>query len=201
MIYPFSAYVHCTDGRFGKATHIVINTPTETVSHVVVKSGRSPRHKYLVPARWIKETTPELILLGRTKREVRNLGLFEQTDHTQQKLRRFAADPKITELWPQMVEIKKVISERRRRISSLQAALSPGTRVRATDGRIGEVDEFLVNPETWQITHLVIRKGLPWDKKQVSIPIEAIESFDEEVIQLKLTRKEVKALPATPIEK
>lgn len=201
MKYPFSAYVHCTDGRFGKATHIIINTRTETVSHVVVKSDRSPREKYLVPARWIKETTPELILLGRTKKEVRNLGLFEQTDQSQQKLRRFAADPKITELWPQMVEIRKIVSERRRQISSLQTALSAGTRVRARDGRIGEIDEFLVNPETWQITHLVIRKGLPWDKKQVSIPIEAIDSFDETVIQLKMTKKEIEALPATPIEK
>ena len=201
MKYPFSAYVHCTDGRFGRSTHIIINSRTEKVSHVVVKSDRSPRNKYLVPARWIKETTPELILLARTKKEVRNLDLFEQTEHTQQKIRQFAADPKITELWPQMVEIKKVISERRRQVSALQTVLSTGTRVRARDGRIGQVDEFLLNPETWQITHLVIREGLPWDKKQVSIPIEAIEHFDEDVIQLKLSKKEVKALPATPIEK
>jgi len=197
MKYPFDAAVHCTDGRFGRSTHIIIHSRTEKVPYVVVKSDKAPRDKYLVPARWIKDTTPELILLSRSKKEVRNLDLFEKTNISQQKMRQFAADPKITELWPHMSDVKQIISERRNQITALETAVGIGTRVRARDGRIGKIDEFILNPETWQITHLVIREGLPWDKKQVSIPVEAIELMDEDIIHLKLNKKEVKKLPAT----
>ncbi|MCP4347714.1 MAG: hypothetical protein GY795_19600, partial [Desulfobacterales bacterium] len=60
-------------------------------------------------------------------------------------------------------------------------AVRMGTQVRATDGRVGEVNEFVVNPENWQITHMVLREGLPWDKKQVSIPVSEIERIEEHI--------------------
>jgi len=40
-----------------------------------------------------------------------------------------------------------------------------GTRVEATDGHVGHVDEFVVNPENGHITHSVMREGHLWGKK------------------------------------
>ncbi|MCP4345688.1 MAG: hypothetical protein GY795_09195, partial [Desulfobacterales bacterium] len=47
--------------------------------HVVVKDRKAPHSERLLPARWIKETTSELILVNGTKEEVRTLNLFDQT--------------------------------------------------------------------------------------------------------------------------
>jgi len=55
-----------------------------------------------------------------------------------------------------------------------ELALSRGTRVEATDGYVGKIDEFVVNPENDYITHLVMREGHLWGKKDVIIPLSAM---------------------------
>jgi sporulation protein YlmC with PRC-barrel domain len=82
-----------------------------------------------------------------------------------------------------------------------ETPISLHAKVRAIDGRIGEVSEFIVDHATWQITHLVIRKGLPWGKKQVSIPITAIDCIGDNKILLTLKKDDVKKLPETPVGK
>jgi hypothetical protein len=61
------------------------------------------------------------------------------------------------------------------------------------------VDEFLIDPESGNISHLILRKGLPWDKKHVNIPIEDIERIEENTVYLKLDKKTIKALPSIPL--
>jgi sporulation protein YlmC with PRC-barrel domain len=79
-------------------------------------------------------------------------------------------------------------------------ALRRGAKVRATDGRIGQVDEFLVDPETGYITHLVLREGLPWDKKHITIPLSDVERIEEDTVYLKLDKNSVRALPSIPLK-
>ncbi|MBL0714652.1 MAG: PRC-barrel domain-containing protein [Desulfosarcina sp.] len=201
MKYPLKAVVHCTDGRIGHLNYVIVDTRKEKVSHVVVKDHKSHNKKYLVPSRWIKDTTSELILLDRTKSDIRALDLFEENDFAQVMVRGYAVDPKITELWPHMVEAKKIYAARRRQVPVGETAVSLHARVHATDGRIGEVYEFIVEPSTWQITHLIVRKGRPWNKNQVSIPVTAIERIEEDRILLNINKADVKKLPATPVER
>jgi hypothetical protein len=37
-----------------------------------------------------------------------------------------------------------------------------GDAVEATDGRVGRIDELLVDPKTHGVTHLVMRTGHAW---------------------------------------
>jgi len=46
----------------------------------------------------------------------------------------------------------------------------------------------------------VIKKGLSWDKKQVSIPITAIDSIEDNCIFLNLEKDDIKKLPEMPAE-
>ena len=55
-----------------------------------------------------------------------------------------------------------------------ELAVRRGTRVEATDGYVGKVDEFVVNPDNGHITHLVMREGHLWGKKDVTIPLSAM---------------------------
>jgi len=74
-----------------------------------------------------------------------------------------------------------------------------GARVKATDGRVGRVDGFLVEPETGNITHLVLREGHLWDPKDVTIPVSEISYVKEDVIHLKLDKHSIVSLPAIPL--
>jgi sporulation protein YlmC with PRC-barrel domain len=195
MNVPLNVDVHCTDGRCGRSTHIILNPVTEKVMHIVVKEQEAPYTERIVPIKWVKETTPELILLNHTKDEVTALDVFNQTNFVQRDVPHYAADPKITELWPYVVPAKRIISEKHLQVPSGGRAVRRWARVKATNGDIGQVDEFIVDPESKYVTHLVLKEGLPWKKKQITIPVSEIERIENYTVYLKLNKQAVKALP------
>lgn len=196
MDFPLNVEVHCPDGRCGRSTYIILNPVTEQVTHMVVQEQKAPHTERLVPVDWVKETTPELILLNQPKEAVETLASFNQTDFVHQDLPHHTPDPEVTLLlWPFAVATSKITSEEYKKIPPGELAVRRGARVRASDGRIGHVDEFLVDAESGYITHLVLREGLPWDKKHVTIPISQIDRIEENIVHLKLDKRSVKALP------
>lgn len=201
MKLPLNVDVHCTDGRCGRSTHIIYNPAIETVTHVVVKERMAPKAERLVPVKWIKETTPELILLSCTKADVTTAELFNQTDFVRRDEPVYDTEPELTLLWPYRVPAKKIIADQHRQIPPGELAVRRGARVRATDGRVGRVDEFVVDPESGHITHLVLREGLPWDKRHVDIPVAEIDHIEENVVHLKLDKKSIEALPFIPLRR
>jgi sporulation protein YlmC with PRC-barrel domain len=82
-----------------------------------------------------------------------------------------------------------------------ELAVRRGTPVEATDGHVGQVDEFMVNPTTGNITHLIMREGHLWGQKDVSIPVSEIRETNDDGVMLKLNKREVEALPVIPIHK
>ena len=76
-----------------------------------------------------------------------------------------------------------------------------GTHVEATDGLVGKVDEFVVDPENSHITHLVMREGHLWGKKDVIIPISALGETRGNTVFLSLDKQQVEALPAFPLHR
>ena len=68
----------------------------------------------------------------------------------------------------------------------------PGTSVPHIDG-------FVVDSVDGHITHLVLRKGPPWRRKNVTVPVAQIESIGGNVVHLKLEGIGVEALPAIPV--
>lgn len=69
------------------------------------------------------------------------------------------------------------------------------------NGRIGRVDEFLVEPTSGHITHLVLRQGHLWGQKDVTIPVAQIEKFDDDAVHLKLDKRSIEALPHIPVRR
>jgi hypothetical protein len=63
------------------------------------------------------------------------------------------------------------------------------------------VDEFLVDPENDVITHLVLREGHLWGKKDVTIPVSEIKKIAEEAVYLKLDKKAIESLPTIPVNR
>jgi sporulation protein YlmC with PRC-barrel domain len=200
MDIPLNVDVHCPDGRCGRSTHIIINPATEQVTHLVIREQWPSWVERVVPVNWVAATTRDIIVLNRPRAEFTQLNAFNQTDFIQREVSHFASDPALTLVWPYTVPAQKIVEDSRRTIAPDELAVRRGAKVRAVDGRIGQVDEFLIDPDSGFISHLILKEGLPWDKKHIAIPITDIERIEENTVHLKLNKKSVKALPAIQLK-
>lgn len=72
-----------------------------------------------------------------------------------------------------------------------------GYHVRALDGEVGHVEDFLVDDENWTIHSLVVATGHWWSGKNVLLPPKAIEkvSWGESKVFTSLTRLKLRQEP------
>jgi hypothetical protein len=73
-----------------------------------------------------------------------------------------------------------------------------GDHVHATDGDIGRLHGFRLDPASGRVTHVLLGEGHLWGRKEVAIPFDKIAGFDQG-IRLSLTRKQVQGLPAADV--
>jgi hypothetical protein len=69
-----------------------------------------------------------------------------------------------------------------------------GDHVHATDGDIGQVRALRIDPGSRQITHVLLREGHLWGRKEIAIPFDKVAGFDHG-IRLSITRQQVRDLP------
>ena len=199
MRFPLNVDVHCTDGLCGRSTHIILNPVTEKVSHLVVKESQSPGVERLVSVKLVANTADEVILLSCTKEDFGKLEPFNQPDFIYTDIPQHATDPSLTLLWPYVVPVKRIVDDKIRRIPPGELAVRRGARVRATDGWVGRVDEFIVGPVSGTITHLVLREGHPWKEKDVTIPVDQIDHIKENTVYLKIDKNTIASMPSVPV--
>jgi hypothetical protein len=70
-----------------------------------------------------------------------------------------------------------------------------GDHVHATDGDIGQLRGFRIDPPSGRVTHVLLGEGHLWGRKEVAIPFDKIIGFDQG-IRLSLTKKQVQDLPS-----
>jgi sporulation protein YlmC with PRC-barrel domain len=201
MEFPLNAEVHCTDGRCGRSSHIILNPTTEQITHIVVRERRPSTMERLVPVLLVARTAAEVILLDCTKEEFARLEPFNQTEFVYGDLPHHATDPSLTMLWPYAVPAKRIVDEKIRPIPPGELAVRRGARVEATDGRVGRVDEFVVDPDSGDITHLCLRETRLRGDKVICIPVSEIGEIREKVVHLKVDKDTVASLPSVPIRR
>ena len=211
MEIPLDVEVHCTDGRCGRSTYIILNPVTEQVSHLVVdpkqspslvvKQKQSPSSERLVSVKLVANTAAEVIILSCTKKEFAKLEYFNEPEFIYTDLPQHASGPNMTLLWPYVAPVKRIIDDKVRRIPPGELAVRRGTRVRATDGRVGRVDEFIVGPVSGNITHLVLREGNLLGQKAITIPISQIDRIEEKVVYLKVDKNTITSMPSVPVKR
>lgn len=201
MVFPLNVDVHCTDGHCGVSTHIVLNPVSEQVSHIVVEEKGSSAVERLVSVMLVANTAAEVIVLSCTRDEFARLEPFSQTDFLYANLPQHAVDPNLTMLWPFVVPVKRIVDDKIRRIPLGELTVRRGARVRASDGFVGRVDEFIVGPVSGNITHLVLREGHPWKEKDVTIPLADIDRIEEKVVYLKIDKQTIASMPSVPVKR
>lgn len=201
MDLPLNVDVHCLDGRCGRSTYIIINPATDQVTHLVVREQWPSRTERMVPVEKIAITTRDVIILNQSRAEFTISDSFNQTDFVYTNVPHYATDPSLTLLWPYVVPAKRVLEDNIRRIPLGELAVRRGAKVQATDGRVGRVDEFVVDVEGGQITHLVLRDDNLWGQKEITIPINYFDRFEENTVYLNIDKTAVENLPAILVQR
>jgi sporulation protein YlmC with PRC-barrel domain len=199
MDIPVNAEVHCADGPCGRSTYIILNPMTRRVTHLVVKEKRFPHTEYLVPIDYVVEATSQLIRLRCAGHELVTFETFIETEFVSSNFPEYIGDPYMT--WPYVVPEAETLPMEHERIPPGELAIRRGARVEATDGHVGRVDEFLVDPTNGYITHLVLREGHLWGQKDVTIPVSQIDHIEEDSVYLKLDKHSIEMLPTIPVRR
>jgi sporulation protein YlmC with PRC-barrel domain len=208
MEIPLNAQVECTDGVCGRSVYVLINPVIDQVTHLVVKEDSSPNTEYIVPVDFVTETIADTIRMRCSKAELEKMDPFIKTTFIEEKVpvRNFGYSgiygmgsyyymPYVT---PERTVYKSVENQQ---IPPGELTVRRGTRVEATDGYVGKVDEFVVNPENGHITHLVMREGHLWGQKDVIIPLSAMSDNRQDTVSLKLDKHQIESLPTFPLQR
>ncbi len=199
MDIAVDAEVHCADGFCGRSTYVVLDPISEKVTHIVVAREIFPHTDHLVSTDLIVESTPQRIVLRCTRDELAKMESFIETEFLLSSKGAFQADPIM--MWPYSVPESAVITLEHEHVPPGELAVRRGAQVQATDGHVGRVDEFLVDPTNGHITHLIMREGHLWDQKDVTIPISEIDHIEEDTVNLKMDKRGIEALPAIPVRR
>jgi hypothetical protein len=201
-----------SDGYRGEVRAAVIDPVAATVTHVVVEpEGRSGLAR-LVPLKLAEaeadtddndvRATPGKLRLRCTEAEFMNLDAAEET------LAEFAVGQTVpVQLLPpgwrgtgepaaEGGDIPRI--PERETVDVIppgEVEEHGGDHVHATDGDIGRLRGFRLDPASGRVTHVLLGEGHLWGRKEVAIPFDQIAGFDQG-IRLSLTKKQVQDLPA-----
>ena len=204
---PLKANVECTDGPCGKSAHLIVNPVSRQVTHLVVEDKHLPDESTrLVPIEHVTDTTHELIRLNCARAEVAQMEPFITTRFISPEMAQFPTDFYWSSLDPYMQpmvlpEIEGPLPISEEHIPEGEKEIHRGMHVQATDGRIGQVDELMVEPESWRITHVVLRHGHLWGKKEVTLPLADIDRVTDDTVYLKIDKSTVESRPSIPAKR
>lgn len=214
MEISLNAQVECQEAAswqaVGRSVSVLINPVLDQVTHVIVKETNFPNVEYLVPVEVVSETTAETLRLNCSQAELEGMALFIKTTFIEKTIPAGSLGaggggmygmgayyymPYVTP------EITVQVPVEHQQIPPGELAIFRGAHVEATDGPVGKVDEFVINPENGNITHLVMREGHLWGKKDVIIHVSAIAELREGTVFLNLDQHQVEILPTFPVHR
>ena len=187
--FTIGARASCTDGHCGEVRRLIIDPATEAVTHLVIQPGLRHGPARLVPADLIDAAAGEVRLRC-------TLAEFENLDPAQETVMVDGPGLGISSMYaglpmgmpespPFVVQDVVPVGE---------TEVSPGDPVHALDGEIGQVQGFLVDSGDHRVTHVLLREGHLWGRKEVAIPVSAVTGVDAG-IRLNLTKEQVAGLP------
>jgi uncharacterized membrane protein/sporulation protein YlmC with PRC-barrel domain len=200
---PLNAKVECADGPCGESITVIVNPVTKEVTHFVVRDDKlPPPTQRLVPVEQVAETTSDLVRLSCNRDQVAEMEPFTATEYVEGEMFVPISTVYGEYYQPYVVPVEgSKLPMEVERIPPGELAVRRGTPVEAADGYVGQVGELLVDPESGQITHLILREGHLFGKKEVMLPLSAIENVLQDTVYLKLDKNAVKQLPAIPVKR
>jgi hypothetical protein len=201
MDIPMNAAVECIDGPGGHITRVLLNPITDKITHLVIREPGVLGVEREVPMEYVLQGMRGHVRVRATREELSAFPPFEESHYIPLPDGAYpdiSTDYRDISMmgWPYAAVNGVFVT--RESIPPDELAVRRGHPVEAADGPIGRVDEFLIDPVSDEITHLVMREGHFWHRRDVTIPVDQIERIDEAIVRLKLNKKEIERLPTVP---
>ncbi len=203
MDIPIHASVQCVDGPDGHVDRIIVDPVSQTITHIVVREVGLLGASVMVPVADVTQSSPAMVHIRLLKAQLGAMPVFIEESHvlaTHDQMNMgytrygsYASGSIVYPVQPGSDATDFVIIDST--IPEGKIAVKPGDYVEATDGRVGHVEEFLMDPGSNAITHLVLREGHFWGRKYVTIPLAGIAQISEDGVRLKLSKAQIEALP------
>jgi uncharacterized protein YrrD len=209
--FTIGTRVSCSDGDCGEVSRLITDPVARTVTHLVVEPKHKKYHGRLVPLELIDSTTGDVVLRC-TLAEFDELEPAEEVDVVEgadyaggyggsSSVQGYGSGAGGVGYSATGVSIGGSLGHRipttvNDVVPVGETQVRHGEHVHATDGEIGEVQGFVVDPGD-RVTHVLLREGHLWGHKEVAIPVSAVVGMDNG-IRLNLTKQQVEDLP--PVE-
>jgi len=218
------AQVRCTSGACGSVIRVVVDPVTMTLTHLVVEPSHRKGLGRLVPMSLLVEprhgepatapSTPDDVLLTCSAEEFDKLDAAEETRFFSGRGAQSGYGAHQVMYWPYYAATMGAGSTSGMGfgvgnttppitydvVPLGEVTVSRGDPVHATDGAIGHVEGLLVDHGSRHVSHVLLREGHLFGKKDVAIPIGAVTKVGD-TIELDLNKDEVGALPAVPVDR
>ena len=208
--FTIGAEARCSDGSCGEVRRVLTDPATRKITHLAIGPKRRQDLGRLVPMELVDMTTGE-IRLRCTLAEFGRLEPSEEVDLAEgDEYGGGYGGAESVQGYGNVgsmgvggsasgMAIGASLGHRVRTVTQDavplgEAELCPGEHVHAVDGEIGEVEGFIADPDDQRVTHVLLKEGHLWGRKEVAIPISAVTAIDEG-IRLNLTKKQVEDLP------
>jgi sporulation protein YlmC with PRC-barrel domain len=209
--------IRCADGDIGELGDVVIDPTTRQVTHLVVRMHAHDGPARLVPVELVDGGAGEdgEIALRCRMDEMESLDTVEKFAYL--RTGEFPVeDPRwdvgVSELlmapyyeatglgeYPGAYDPSSGMAYDR--IPKGEVEVRRSSEVFASDGSlVGRVDGFVVD-DGQHITHFVLERGHLWGRRDVTIPIGAVDRIETDAVTLSLTPDEIGALPAAHVHR
>jgi sporulation protein YlmC with PRC-barrel domain len=194
------AKANCSDGVCGRVTQLVIDPLDDEVTHVIVEPEHREGLGRLVPVGSV-EPSRDGIAIRYSRAEFEKLPRAEVTRFLPGSEGEEPSDDAEQQLtWPYFGG-NTTLPVTDDTLPVGEVAVRRGEEVHATDGAIGEVEGMVVDPRNRHATHVLLKEGHLFGRKEVGIPISAVTHVDENGIRLSLSKRDVEELPAVDFER
>jgi sporulation protein YlmC with PRC-barrel domain len=212
--FAIGAAASATDGPVGTVSRVVVDPVAKALTHLVVEPGLRQGPSRLVPLGLVDDGGPTEVQLSCTKAQFDNLEPAEESKFipATTSYASFGAGDVLS--WPYygaggvgdldgvggaggMGTLGGSPISHKITVDTVpvgEVGVRRGQPVLATDGAIGHVQGLVVDPGSGHVTHVLLQEGHLWGKKEVAIPISAVDTTVDGT-QLKIAKQDVKDLP------
>jgi hypothetical protein len=207
--FILGARASCSDGPCGEVIRTILDPAARTVTHLVIQPGHHAEDGRLVPVGFVEPGAGE-IRLRCSLAEFGRLDPAEDIEMVEGLDYGGGYGPDAVTGYGNVGSMGVGASASGRGIGmglghnrpsvasdNVPEGKSEAARnehVHAVDGEIGWLKGFAVDPADHGVTHILLREGHLWGRREVAIPVSAVASLDDG-IRLNITKKQVEELP------
>lgn len=198
------ARIRFRDGMGGTLHKVVIDPHTRRITDLVVVQGLLQKHDHVIPVSVVEQASADEIVVSLNLQDLVNCQEYREVE-LQERLDDWEHDllyqNQHVVTWQPLIgitdEVKQVIPVIRHRvpvgIPFGEKVIGRPALVRNVDGVVGKIDHLWLDRESWEITHLIVRRGVI--PHYVVIPFSWISSITPNQVFIQGRDSHLKEVP------